>query len=96
MTPQGRRFSGKYGSPLRDSLILQAFFLFVSWLALDHGTMFRYSLFALAPTWCIILLIVLRRPAEPTALDLKLVRLSYLALWITLPLFSSLVGPLVD
>ena len=95
MNPQGRRFSGKYRSPLRDSLILQAFFLFVSGLALDHGVMFRYSLFALAPAWALILLIVLRRPAEPTPLDLKVVRFSYLASWITLPLFTSLVGPLV-
>ena len=91
-----RRLSAKYGSPLRDSLILQAVFLFVSWLALDHGRMFRYSLFALAPTWALILLIVLRRPTEPTPLDLKVVRFSYLALWITLPLFSSLVGPWTD
>jgi hypothetical protein len=91
-----RRLSAKYGSPLRDSLILQAFFLFVSWLALDHGRMFRYSLFTLAPTWALILLIVLRRPTEPTPLDLKVVRFSYLALWITLLLLSSLVGPLVE
>ena len=93
MNPRSRRFSGKYRSPLRDSLMLQAFFLFVSWLALDHGMMFRYSLFALAPTWALILLIVLRRPAEPTPLDLKVVRFSYLALWITLLLLSSLLGP---
>lgn len=96
MNLEGHRFSGKYWSPLRDSLILQAFFLFVSWLALDHGMMFRYSLFALAPTWALILLIVLRRPAEPTPLDLKVVRFSYLALWITLLLLSSLVGPWTD
>lgn len=96
MSAEGRRFSGKYWSPLRDSLILQAFFLFVSGLALDGGQLFRYSLFVLAPAWALILLIVLRRPAEPTPLDLKVVRFGYLALWITLPLLSSLVGPLTD
>jgi hypothetical protein len=91
-----RRLSVKYRSPLRDSLCLQAFFLFVSWLALDHGMMFRYSLFALAPAWALILLIVLRRPAEPTPLDLKVVRFSYLAVWILLLLLSPLLAPLVD
>lgn len=96
MSTKIRRLSGKYRSPLRDSLILQAFFLFVSWLALDGGNLFRYSLFVLAPTWALILLIVLRRPAEPTPLDLKAVRFSYVALWILLLLFSFLVGPRVD
>ncbi len=94
MNPQGRRFSGKYGSPLRDSLILQAGFLFVSWLALDHGMMFRCSLFALAPTWALVLLIVLRRPAEPTPLDLKVVRFGYVALLVLIPCVSALVDPL--
>ena len=95
MNPQGRRFSGKYGSPLRDSLILQAFFLVLFWLALDGGMLFRYSLFILAPYWALVLLIVLRRPAEPTPLDLKVVRFGYLALWILLLLLSPLLAPLV-
>ena len=86
-----RTFSAKYWSPLRDSLILQAFFLFVSSLALDHGVMLRYSLFVLAPSWAMILLIVLRRPAEPTWLDLKFVRFGYLALWCLMPPVSALI-----
>ena len=90
MNPNGRRFSAKYRSPLRDSLILQAFFLFVSWLALDHGMMFRFSLFVLAPTCALTLLIVLRRPADPTPLDLKVVRFGYLALWCLMLLASGL------
>ena len=96
MSTIGRRLSGKYRSPLRDSLILQAFFLFVSWLALDGGMMFRYSLLVLAPNWALILLIILRRPTEPTPLDLKVVRFGYLARWILLPGVSLLVGPLID
>ena len=90
MNPNGRRFSAKYRSPLRDSLILQAGFLFVFWLALDGGSLFRYSLFILAPAWALILLIVLRRPAEPTPLDLNLVRFGYLALWCLMLLASGL------
>lgn len=90
-----RRLSGKYWSPLRDSAVLQAFFVFVSWLALDGGSLFRYSLLVLAPCWALILMIVLRRPAEPTPFDLKVVRFSYLALWILLPVASFLVDPLV-
>lgn len=96
MSPKGRRFSGKYWSPLRDTLILQAFFLLVSWLALDGGHLFRYSLFVLAPAWALIFLIVLRRPAEPTPLDLKVVRFSYLAWWILLLLLSPLLARLTD
>lgn len=80
MTTKGRRFSAKYWSQLRDSLILQALFLSISWLALDHGMLFRYSLLVLAPCWALILLIVLRRPADPTPLDVKVIRFGYLAL----------------
>ncbi len=96
MNPKGRRISEAYRSPLRDSLILEAFFIFVCSLALDGGVMLRYSLFALAPTWLLILLIVVRRPAEPTPLDLKVVRFTYLAMWVLLPGISALVFPLVD
>lgn len=94
MSPQGCRISGSYRSPVRDSLILQAFFIFVSSLVLDGGGILRYSIFALVPTWALIFLIVMRRPAEPSPLDLKVVRFSYLALWILLLLFSALFGAL--
>lgn len=89
-----RQFSDRYRSPIRDSLCLQVFFIFVSSLVLDGGGILRYSIFALVPTWTLILLIVLRRPAEPTPLDLKVVRFSYLTLWILLLLFSALFGAL--
>ena len=96
MSTQGRRISRKYRSPLRDSLILQAFFLFLFWLALDGGNLFRYSLFILALNWALIFLIVPRRPAEPSPLDLEVVRFCYLALWILLLLLSPLLALMTD
>ena len=96
MSPGNRRISEAYRSPLRDSLILQAFFIFVSSLALDGGMMLRYSLFALAPTWALILLIVLRHPANPTTVELKAVRFSYLAFFLIVPGLSALASTLVD
>lgn len=96
MNPKGRRISEAYRSPLRDSLILQAFLIFVSSLALDGGMLLRYSLFALAPTWALILLLVLRHPTGPTAVEIKAVRFSYLAFFLIVPGLSALVSPLVD
>ena len=87
-----RQFSDRYRSPIRDSLCLQVFFLIFSSLVLDGGMMLRYSLFALAPAWALILLVILRRPAEPTPLDLKVVRFSYLAVWILLLVLSPLLA----
>lgn len=87
-----RHFSAKYRSPLRDSLVLQAFFLIFSSLALDGGMMLGNSLFALAPCWALTLLVLLRRSSTPTPLDLKVVRFGYLASWILLLLLSPLLA----
>jgi hypothetical protein len=85
-------FSDQYRSPLRDSLVLQAFFLIFSSLAFDGGMMLGNSLVALAPCWSLTLLVLLRRPSTPTPLDLKVVRFGYLASWILLILLSPLLA----
>lgn len=66
--------SARYRSPLRTSVCLQIPILMLGALCLDGGELFSRCLVAFAAFWGGAILILFRRPRNPTRLDLELIR----------------------
>lgn len=62
------------------AVAIQASVLFCSGALLDGGMLAQICWMALVPYWAGVLLLVWRRPRQPTRLDLALVRIGYLPL----------------
>ncbi len=86
-----RKPSSQYWPAIRVSLVLQAASGVLSALVLDGGTLMQIWAMALAAYWVGVLVILTRRPAKPTRLDLFLVRWAFpLLLVLAVPLSAAI------
>lgn len=73
-------FTENYAPACRFALILQAILGVIAALLLDGGRTFRAFCVAWLCAWAISLLIIFRRPANPSRVDLWIVRYGILVL----------------
>jgi hypothetical protein len=71
-----------YRRPLWDAFAVQAVLLMLSAMMLDFGVTAQCSLIALLAFWGGTLMVLLRRPRNPTRMDLGWIRWGYLPLLI--------------
>ena len=83
--------SDSYRRSLWIALALQGAIGALSALMLDFGMMARCSLIALLAFWGGTLMVLLRRPRNPTRIDLWLIRWGYLPLVITVQVVARSV-----
>lgn len=74
--------SARYWSAIRTSICFQIPILLLGALCLDGGELFSRCLVALAAFWCGTILILFRRPRNPTKLDLEVIRFGYPLLFV--------------
>ena len=77
-----RPISARYRSPVRNSVCFQIPILLLGVLCLDGGELFSRCLVAFAAFWSGTILILFRRPRNPTKLDLEVIRFGYPALFL--------------
>ena len=78
----------EYWLALQVSLVLQIVFGLLSGLMLDGGQLLQMWLFTMAAYWVGSIVMMIRRPDNPTKVDLFLIRWSFpvLFLFVTIPL----------
>jgi len=80
--PTTRRFSESYRKPIYVSVCIGFFWLALWSLALDGGYCVRLAAYALLSQWIGVVLIMFRRPADPTKLDLQFIKYGIVFLWL--------------
>lgn len=76
-----------YWDAIEVSLLIQAFLCVLSLLITDLGQVFQLWAIAMAAYWIGVFLIMTKRPAHPTTLDLFLIRWSFPVVFImTIPI----------
>ena len=74
--------SARYWSAIRTSICFQIPILLLGVLCLDGGELFSRCLVAFAAFWSGTILILFRRPWNPTKLDLEVIRFGYPLLFV--------------
>ena len=83
--------SDNYRGPLRSALVMQCVVVILSVLMLDFGISARIATIAMAAFWGGVLLMMARRPRNPTANDLWLIRYGFLLLFAVLQVVARCV-----
>jgi hypothetical protein len=78
ITPKDNPASGgEYQSALAVAAAQQAIILLLAALILDGGVVLRFCTIAAIASWICTLMIMLRRPKQPTILDLGIVKYGF-------------------
>ena len=85
------RFSEEYRRPIQWALIQQLVIGILSLLMLDGGMMARQCALVLVAFWVGTVLILWRRPANPTSWDLSLIQFGFVLLLILSELLAVLM-----
>jgi hypothetical protein len=89
-TVSSRRFSSDYAAAFKFALILQCCLGIFTALLLDFGIMHRAFWAAFLCQWSITSIIFFRRPSNPTALDLGLIRYAIVPLTLAIaPIYQA-------
>ena len=85
-------FSPSYQKPLRLAVAQHLPTLLFTAFLLDGGAMFRLAVFAVAAHWAVIITVMLRRRASPTAFDLGLIGIGFVPMAVVALVIAGLLG----
>jgi hypothetical protein len=88
--------SPMYRPAIKLAILQRVILLILSSLLLDFGQTFRVCAVAAIAHWIVIAIIVARRPASPTGLDLGIIRWGFVPLCIVVGRLAPFVQALVD